>query len=351
MAVLVLGAVTEWLTPPDYIISAFFAAAPMVAAPVLSARATVAVGAAATGLLVLLMRLSGGLHPMEAVTQAITVATVAVLAVFFNRVVRRSDERLASIRSVAEAVQLAVLPVPPARLGPLAVAARYQAAQADTRIGGDFYAIQETPHGVRLLLGDVRGKGMEAVAAVTVLLGAFREAAEHEDSLPAVADRLDQALRRETARRPAAEADEVFATAVFVEIPGPGLLRMVSRGHPGPFLVGPGDRLEELEPVAPALPLGMEDLQLRPDRTGCAMVQEHHFPVGATLLLFTDGLTEARDASGCFFPVARSLSKWTQLKSEPGFLLDTLVTEVTRYTGGEASDDLALLAAVHMPAD
>ena len=99
------------------------------------------------------------------------------------------------------------------------VAARYEAAQADAFIGGDLYAVQDTPHGVRLVVGDVRGKGMGAVEAVAVVIGAFREAAEQEATLEAVAQRLERALAREGTRRDGLDAFEGFTTAVLAEIP------------------------------------------------------------------------------------------------------------------------------------
>ena len=129
---------------------------------------------------------------VEALTEMVTVLTVSGLALLINRVVRRSGEQLASARGIAEAAQLAVLPKPAERIGGLHVSAWYEAAQADAFIGGDLYAVQETPYGVRLAVGDVRGKGLGAVEAVAVVLGAFREAAETEPTLEALAQRLER---------------------------------------------------------------------------------------------------------------------------------------------------------------
>ncbi len=129
----------------------------------------------------------GGLHKAEAVTELVTVVVVSVLAVLVNLLVRRGQERLASVREIAEAAQRAVLPEPAERIGGFQIAARYEAAQEGASIGGDLYAVQDTPHGVRLIVGDVRGKGMGAVGAVAVVIGAFREAAEQEATLEAVA--------------------------------------------------------------------------------------------------------------------------------------------------------------------
>ncbi|GDY44346.1 hypothetical protein SANT12839_052280 [Streptomyces antimycoticus] len=201
-AILILGGVSfDLATPSGYTASPFFAAAPLVAAALLPLRQTVVMAVIAVLTTCLLAELHGVTDPTQAATEIVTVATVTVLAVAINRVVRRSYHRLASARGVAEAAQRAVLPAPPARLAGLEIAARYVPAEKYAAIGGDLYAVQDTPHGVRLTVGDVRGKGLGAVEVVAILLGCFREAAEQETTLEALVGRLERALQREGARR------------------------------------------------------------------------------------------------------------------------------------------------------
>ncbi|MGP4004804.1 PP2C family protein-serine/threonine phosphatase [Streptomyces sp. 8N706] len=348
-AVLIVGGlVFDLATPSRFTGSPFFSAAPLVAAPLFSLRATVAAGVTA-GVAVL------GLHlydrdagNIESVTELVTVLTVALLALFINRVVRRGDRRLASARSIAEAAQMAVLPTPADRIGGFQVAARYRAAQADARIGGDLYAVQDTPYGVRLIVGDVRGKGLEAVEAVAIVIGAFREAAEQEPTLERVAARLERALVREAALREDLDQFEGFTTAVLAEVvttpptgtdaePGRGTLRILNRGHPAPLVLLEDGRLWDAEPLVPSLPLGMGELGAWPER-----VDTFDFPEGATLLLFTDGVTEARNPKGVFYDPAERLRG--RVFSGPDALLDAIVEDVARHTAGQATDDMALLA-------
>ncbi|MEU9338040.1 PP2C family protein-serine/threonine phosphatase [Streptomyces sp. NPDC048290] len=332
------GAVYETVMPAHFTAVPFFTAAPLVAAPLFGLRYTVITGVVA--LVVMFIVHIGVDKPLaaETITEAVTVATVSVLAVLINVLVRRSDARLASAREIAEAAQRAVLPEPDDRIGGFDIAARYEAAQAGAFIGGDLYAVQDTPHGVRLVVGDVRGKGMSAVAAVAVVIGAFREAAEQEATLEAVAARLERALAREGTRRDGLDAYEGFTTAVLAEIPhGRAVVRMVNRGHPGPLLLYADGTLRELDAPEPALPLGMGDLGAWPDRA-----QEAEFPGGATLLLFTDGLSEARDGSGVFFEPEDRLAG--RLFGGPADLVAALSEEVRHHTGGGMTDDMALLA-------
>ncbi|WP_420907341.1 PP2C family protein-serine/threonine phosphatase [Streptomyces scabichelini] len=336
-ALLIAGGVCyDFLTPPAYTAVPFFTVAPLVAAPLSTFVNTVRTGVVAVAALSL--GHVRGTFDVGAVTEVATAAAVAVLAVGINRLARRSDERLASAREIAEAAQRAVLPEPAERIGGLDIAARYEAAQADAFIGGDLYAVQDTPQGVRLVVGDVRGKGMGAVATVAVLIGAFREAAEQEATLEAVAQRLERALAREGTRREGLDAVEGFATAVLGEIPhGNGVVRLVHRGHPGPLLLHGDGALDTLLAEDPALPLGMGELGLWPDRA-----QETTFPSGSTLLFYTDGVSEARDEHGVFFDPAERLAGRTF--HSPVALLTTLVEEVVRHTGGGSTDDMALLA-------
>ncbi|MFC3573289.1 PP2C family protein-serine/threonine phosphatase [Streptomyces yaanensis] len=336
---LIIGGVFyDHLTPPPFTAVPFFTAAPLVAAPLYSLRGTVLTGVAGVIAIVLVHLRLGTLVQVDAITDVVTIVTVAVLAVLINVLVRRNVQRLASAREIAEAAQRAVLPEPAERIGGLDFAARYEAAQADAFIGGDLYAVQDSPHGVRLLVGDVRGKGMGAVAAVAVAIGAFREAAEQESTLEAVAQRLERALSREAARRAGIEALEGFATAVLAEIPhGRGIVRIVNRGHPAPLLLLPDGRLRELEPREPALPLGMAELRIRPDRA-----EEWDLPRGAMLFLYTDGVSEARDARGTFYDPAERLAGG--VFPGPGDLLTAVADDVARHTGGHATDDMALLA-------
>ncbi|MFD8984028.1 PP2C family protein-serine/threonine phosphatase [Streptomyces sp. NPDC059564] len=336
---ILLGLVFDVMTPPSFTGSPFFSAAPLVAAPLFTFRATALTGIAASAAVVALHFYNGTSWKVEALTELVTVLTVSGLALLINQVVRRSGERLASARGIAEAAQRAVLPTPAERIAGLHVSARYEAAQADAFIGGDLYAVQDTPYGVRLAVGDVRGKGLGAVEAVAVVLGAFREAAETEPTLEALAQRLERALAREGVRRDSLDAVEGFTTCVLGEVPaGAGVLRLLNRGHPEPLLLHADGGLAVLAPAESALPLGLGELSAgMPDRVG-----EWPFPEGSTLLLFTDGLSEARDASGAFYdPAARLRGR---VFPGPGEVLEALSSDVRRHTGGGMTDDMALLA-------
>ncbi|MFG2191967.1 PP2C family protein-serine/threonine phosphatase [Streptomyces sp. NPDC048639] len=335
--ILIGGAAVDYFTSPEFSAAAFYSAAPMAGAPVLSLPALVLTGLAACGTDVVLLLHFDYLDSPGGRSELASVATVSAVAIVINRLLHRSDMRLRSARTIALAVQRAVLPQPPSRIGTLRIAARYEAAHSGARIGGDLYAVQDTPHGVRGIVGDVRGKGLEAVETLDVVLGAFREAAENERTIADLAARIERSLEREAARRVNLDDVEGFITAVLAEIPHRGgELRLFNRGHPAPLVLFEGE-VRRAEPSRHELPLGLGGLS-----PGQPVIDTVAFPEGAALLLHTDGLTEARNREGAFFdPVAVLTGRAFR---DPDALLTALLADVLGHTGGRTSDDMALLA-------
>ncbi|MFF7994385.1 PP2C family protein-serine/threonine phosphatase [Kitasatospora xanthocidica] len=358
------GLVWNALAPADYWGDPLLAAAAVLAGALLWLRDTVAVGVAVvTGILVLSTQ-DGSIGTRDGYLELANTAFAALLGVGVNRVVARHGQRLERVRSVAEAAQRAVLPEPPRRVGRLAVAACYRAAQDEALIGGDAYALQVTPYGVRGLIADVRGKGLHAVGAVSVLLGAFREDSHRVADLAALADALEDSLLREADRLSEELRLEGFITALLVEFPpGEDAVRTLDCGHPGPYLLSPdpvpapdpqdagqdarlgGSRVRRLDAADPGLPLGMGGLGIaRP------APEVRPFPPGCTLLLVTDGVTEARDAAGEFYDPVLGLAPLGPFAG-PDEVLDALVADVERWAGGPRDDDMAVLAITHRSAD
>ncbi|MEU8762396.1 PP2C family protein-serine/threonine phosphatase [Streptomyces sp. NPDC048659] len=346
LALIVCGVVFQLITPAQLTGSPFFVAAPLTAAPLYSWIGTLAFGASGLATAALLHLVAGSVWEsaaaLDLLTELATIAFATAMAALLNQVVHRSQEQLAAARGVAEAAQRAVLPTPPERIDGLRLASHYEAAERDTLIGGDLYAARATPYGVRLVIGDVRGKGLGAIETVSVILGAFWEAADRAGTLTGLASGLERALAREAAGRSAFADAEGFATCVLVEVPaGAAVLRTLNLGHPPPLLLLPDGAVDTLAPRSFSVPLGLSDLAPEPPEP-----DEWEFPAGATLLLYTDGLCEARDENGAFYDPAARLDG--QVFSSPARLLGTLVGDVKQFTDGQATDDMALLAA-HRP--
>ncbi|MFF5489304.1 PP2C family protein-serine/threonine phosphatase [Streptomyces virginiae] len=299
--------------------------------------AAFAYGAAGTAVFAGIVLLLLGVHSLGVAnargTDLATVAAVGVLSVVIAWVRQRRDAQLVSVRTVAEAAQLAVLPPVPERVGPVRCSGLYRAAQRGTLVGGDLYDVRAGPYGVRALVGDVQGHGLAAVATVGALLGAFREAVIDDAGLGAVAARLDRRLVADAAAA-SVEHPELFATAVLLEFP-PGLdvVRIVSCGHPSALRVR-GSTVEEVI-VEPGPPLGLGLAGPAPPKVTELVVR-----TGDQLLLHTDGVTEARDATGHFYPLA---ARVPVLARDPAGLLGAVWRDLLAFTNGGPNDDVALL--------
>lgn len=359
---LVGGVLADLYGPEHYMGLPLLSAAPLVAGALLPFRLCLPMC-----LLACCVSVGVDLHELRDTSALLVnladIALSAVLALALGELLRRQQRRLARARGVVEALQRAVLPHPPERVGPLRVVARYEAAQSEARVGGDLYAVQDTPFGVRAVIGDVRGKGVPAITSVAVAIGAFRQEAEHAPSLGDLARRLDEALSRESSR--VGDVEE-FTTAVLVEIPhDAGSARLLNRGHPAPYLISEGT-VDLLEPKVHGLPLGMRvtvsargdgsaaagpaDPTGPPSSAGPAAAEEgaadpavetYPLPDGSSLLLYTDGLTEARDSRGAFYDPCSRLA--ARHRPEQNQLVDDLIADVRRWAGHRPQDDLALL--------
>ncbi|MFE6867314.1 PP2C family protein-serine/threonine phosphatase [Kitasatospora sp. NPDC057692] len=332
---LIVGAVlADLLTGPGTTLSPVLAVAPvLVGATTRRARVPLVTGLAAIVVAALLeegnSHLPGTVHLASLIT--ITAATLASTA---NVVLIAAREReLFQVRTVAEAAQRALLRPPPERAGPLRIAVRYVAAAAEARIGGDLYEVADTPYGVRILLGDVQGHGLPAVETAADVLGAFRTAARTEPDLARLAERLDAALTD----RP---ADGRFVTALLLGVDRDGAALLVNCGHPHPLLRR-ADRVTELAPARHAPPLGLLGL-LDPTGGGYRADPVRPHP-GDLLLLYTDGVSEARNAEGVFYPLPDRLPRLPA--GTPDDLLEALLTDLDAWVSPSGlADDAAALA-------
>ncbi|TXS41560.1 serine/threonine-protein phosphatase [Streptomyces sp. uw30] len=286
-------------------------------------------------------------HEFEAGLPDLVLAGIGGVLATAACVVRvRSERRMVHMQDVAATIRRTVLrPLPPG-WGGLEHAAVYLAADSEARVGGDFYDIQIGLYGTRVILGDVQGKGLGAVEAAAALLGTFRETGYHEPELATVAERLEERLQRHILMRVAlgSEDGERFATAVLIGFPEeePETVQAVVLGHDCPLVVGP-DGVRSLPP-GHGLPLGMAAL----DPAG-GPLPVHRVPLrpGETLLMTTDGVTEARNSDGVFYPLTDDVT--AAVAADPGIArprrLVAFVRERTlRHCGGRLADDTTVFA-------
>ncbi len=298
-------------------------APPLLAAAFASWRSVAWVGALCAVVASAFTLLGAAMPRVEHLAQIGAVVLVTVIAIGVGVVRQRQGERMRELSRLASVAQKAVLrPIGP-QVGTLTLAARYVSASADAGIGGDLYEALDTPYGSRLIIGDVRGKGLDAVRLASVVLGSYRHVAYERADLRAIVADLDRAVARSVGY-------EDFVTAALIEERG-GTLTVVNCGHPPPLLLRRGEVIP-LEPPAVAPPLGFLPV-VRP--------RVERLEPGDRLLLYTDGLAEAR-RSGEFFPIEERA--WALLgHGTVGDGLRSLESALTEWVNGVLDDDIALV--------
>ncbi|MFD5769673.1 PP2C family protein-serine/threonine phosphatase [Streptomyces sp. NPDC127049] len=336
--VIVLATLADVLTSPEERFGRFLIAAPALAAATWSARGTVAIGGLAMAVTGVLSVVRG--EPLvPALANQVVLASVVLAAAVSSHARQRREAELRQISAVAEAAQSAVLrPLPP-RLGSVDLRLLYEASAAGAHVGGDFYKALKVRDGVRIMLGDVQGKGLPAVEAASLLLGSFREAAYTAPDLPAIAQRLEASMARYAERAPESDAADRFSTVLLAEIPDDRpVIRLLSCGHPAP-VVQRGGTVETVELSAPSVPVHLPVPVDAP-----FTVEEVPFGPGDRLLMFTDGVSETRDAGGAFYPLEGRLRAWAD---EPGDRIPELLREdLARFGAHGLEDDTTALLVV-----
>jgi serine phosphatase RsbU (regulator of sigma subunit) len=199
------------------------------------------------------------------------------------------------------------------------------------QVGGDWYdALPRPSGGTALVIGDVEGHDIAAATQMAQLRNLLRAFLwDHDEPPAAVLMRLDRSLRE--------LGIDALATAVVAMLTrdGPGgaaRLRWASAGHPPPVVVMPG--------AAPTFLAGRNDLLLGVDPARARTDQETLLPAGSLLLLYTDGLTEARGAD----VAARTAQLLAAVRRCAGAGLEDLLDGVlAELVGDDRQDDVAML--------
>lgn len=330
------------LTPAHFIYTGpFLTAIPALAAVTLGPKGTAAAAALALVISVTTATYNQAWGTLQVYTNFLALALVSVAGFITSSAMQtRRQRELDQVRQIAVAAQEVVLRPVPAQLGPVRAASMCLAAGTGAQVGGDLYEAVQTRYGVRMIVGDVRGKGLAAVRAVAVAAGAFREAVHYEDDLVEVMNHCAAALRRELAVPGA--YDEVvllegFTTVLIAQVPEEPVVQLVNRGHPPPLLLHQG-RTRMLMPNSPLPPVGMEDLVTGP----LPRTESFRFLPGDRLLLYTDGVIEARNRDGEFFALPEAMEGIRPSTTPPEFL-EHLHQALVRHTEGDLADDVAML--------
>ncbi|MER5883349.1 PP2C family protein-serine/threonine phosphatase [Streptomyces sp. NPDC001941] len=308
---------------PDVSLVGLLLVCPLLASTRRDGRTTAAVSGVTFLLAVAISAVEHSLTRGESVLRLIVLAAASGYATW---VAHQSARHRRQLERVAWAAQQAVIRPSDFEIGGLEVSARYRSAAEDARIGGDLYAFAHTPTGLRLLIGDVRGKGLPAVHLAAAAIGHFRDAAYTQPGLLDVVREMDTRLARDL-------GPEDFVTAVVAEVRADHV-RLANCGHHAPLHLrgGAGDMVL-LDPPEATTPIGLAP---------APFVQDVDLAPGDRLLFYTDGLAEARDRAGVMPDLGRiaELCRGPRLGACLDMVMETVALHIRRTRG---RDDIALV--------
>lgn len=240
-------------------------------------------------------------------------------------------------RSIAEAMQYSILWQQPEKLFPgLSVAAFYEPAAGDALVGGDFFDAFKLPdQSIMLLVGDVTGKGLKAATRTVEVIFALRAFAQDYKDPAETMGRLNRFICDFHRDEDEGFANALVVLSLIVVNPATGVTHVVSAGAEPPLIVRAAGSVEEIS---------VQGLILGIDRDTSYGTREISLDAGDTLLITTDGITEARRGRD-FFGYERLLET-ARRAAGAGTPRDTgqaVLDAAHAYTGGRLTDDMCLL--------
>ena len=280
------------------------------------------------GVLYLDSREKGSLLAPHTRTALDTLATEAGVAIENARLYRETLEkaRIEHELKIAAEIQKALLPSG-GHTGPF-----FQSAGMSVQaraIGGDFYDMQDMPDGqFGFLCGDVAGKGPAAALLTSKILGIFSAFVSVGDSPEQTVNHINKVLTRR-------QIDARYATLLYGQLSADGKLMFCNAGQNPPLLYGVAG-LRRIE--SGGMPVGM--FEMAPYACDTLMMQP-----GDTLVLYSDGVTEAHNVAGEEFGEARLVQVMERYtRGSADIILEQIINAVTEFAhGAEQYDDVTAL--------
>jgi len=244
------------------------------------------------------------------------------------------NARLFAERSyIAKTLQEGLLPAALPDIPRVELAVGYRAGTVETDVGGDFYDVFAIGDSWVFVTGDVVGKGAKAAAITGLARHTLRAAAHYERSPAEMLRVLNRAMLEQFTD------DEQFCTVAVVQLRGDDL-RVASGGHPLPLVLRRGGRVETAG--RPGALIGVfEDPSVHDHQASLA--------AGDTVVLYTDGVTDAHGAHGRFGTKRLAAVLEMLVGLPPAQIVDRIDRAVAAYRSGDPTDDSAIVALRRCP--
>lgn len=240
---------------------------------------------------------------------------------------------IAESQYVASVLRRSLAPSEPPEIPGLGVATYYRVAHQSEQVGGDFIDAFERHDDVLVLCGDVAGKGVEAAVAAKRIRNAVRTASMVDTRPDWILELVNRLLLAE-----AGAESEQLATVVLARLRREGdrtEVRLANAGHPAAHVVRADGALDPIAPSGVALALI--------DRVEYDQVTTVLEP-GDTLVLHTDGVTEARGGDDLFGEERLRAQLRRVAALPPSAMVESVAVQVSEHIGDRVHDDIAIMA-------
>lgn len=234
-------------------------------------------------------------------------------------------------RELWETVQAGLLPARLPSVRGLNLHARYRPAERALLVGGDFYDAMALPDGrLAVMVGDMAGHGAPAAARAAGLRFGWRTLVAVNPNPAAVLSALNEQMAG-----PDQRAEGLFASIIYMLIDPRGSVSFAPAGHPPPFLLTAGG-CQPIEPLRAGPLLGVFDEAEWP-------VTHTSLPPGGTLVLYTDGLVEARQGADLFGVERACEVLASERRSAIELRLERVIQAARRHEDQSLRDDVVVM--------
>jgi serine phosphatase RsbU (regulator of sigma subunit) len=245
---------------------------------------------------------------------------------------------VAESRYVAGVLRRSLAPADLPRVAGLELATFYRVAHQSENVGGDFFDVHGPDDDLIVVCGDVAGKGVEAAVDAKRIRNAVRTSSMINRSPGWILGVVNRVMMSESVG-----FSERLATATCLRLRPEGdrvVATVANAGHPGTLLLRADGTVEEV--VADGLALALVD------RTEYAETTAQLHP-GDTVVLYTDGVTEARGRDD-FFGEDRLRAQLSRLGGLPAAaVVESVALAVSEHLGDRQHDDIAVVAVQFRP--
>lgn len=262
----------------------------------------------------------------------LNIISLAVTAVLRNKRIQQKAEQLAQDIDKAREIQESILPEPSLQFYYYDV---YGMSRPDRIVGGDFFDYlfgDEAKDRLTIVVGDAASKGFRAAAQALYVVGALRMGIAHQTKTAALMASVNKIVNRSF-------SEEQFVSLFYAELTDgqKGLMLYSNAGHNSPIVFhARQQKIEMLEPTGQIL---------GPFRNARYRVESTMLEKNDVVVIYTDGITEARRIDGAIYGEQRLIERIQALAEKSAQeICETLMKEVEAFSdGAEYSDDKTIV--------